>query len=306
MAIHTCRLTGAFCALSFSMTLAASAQDQAAESELSAEQQAYFEQLQQTWESLDRRSGRIELSGGFATLDVPGDYYFLGPDDAETVLVDIWGNPPGQNVVGMMMPDKYTPFDENSWAVTFEYVEDGYVSDEDAADINYDKLLKQMQKETRASSEQRAEAGYGTVELLGWAETPFYSAADKHLYWAKSLRFNGDQDVLNYDIRTLGRKGVLSMTFIASTDQLGEINAARQDILAMAAFNEGYRYEDYDASTDKLAAYGIGALIAGGVAKKTGLLVVLLAFLKKFGVVIAVAVAAMFGKIRNLFRRSDA
>lgn len=96
------------------------------------------------------------------------------------------------------------------------------------------------------------------------------------------------------------------MTFIAGTDQLAEINEAREEILSMAAFNEGFRYEDYNASTDKLAAYGLGALVAGGVAKKTGLLVVLLAFLKKGGVLIFVALAAMAGKIKGFFSGNKA
>lgn len=306
MSNHTSRLRGALLVLSALFAAQALAQAAEEQPELSAEDQAYLDEARRIWESLEPQSGTIELPGGFATLNVPDEFYYLGPADAETVLVDVWGNPPGQNTLGMLMRKPYTPFDEDGWAVTIEYEEDGYVSDDDANDINYDKLLKDMQKQTRADSKARADAGYGTVELLGWAEQPYYSAADKHLYWAKSLRFNGDQDVLNYDIRTLGRKGVLSMTFIASTDQLGEINGARDEILAMASFNEGFRYADYNASTDKLAAYGIGALVAGGVAKKTGLLVVLLAFLKKFGIVIAVAVAALFGKIKGMFTRDAA
>ncbi|MEO1576732.1 MAG: DUF2167 domain-containing protein, partial [Pseudomonadota bacterium] len=306
MLTQTSRLRGALLVLPALFAAQAFAQAAEEANEMSAEEQAYFEEARRIWESLDPQSGTIELPGGFATLNVPEEYYYLGPGDAETVLVDVWGNPPGQNVLGMLMRKPYTPFDDDGWAVTIEYEEDGYVSDADANEIDYDDLLKDMQRQTRADSKARADAGYGTVELLGWAEPPFYSSYDKHLYWGKSLRFNGEQDVLNYDIRTLGRKGVLSMTFIAGTDQLAEINEAREEILAMAAFNDGFRYEDYNASTDKLAAYGLGALVAGGVAKKTGLLVVLLAFLKKGGVLIFVALAAMAGKIKGFFSGNKA
>jgi uncharacterized membrane-anchored protein len=276
------------------------------ESGLTPEQQAYMAEARRIWESLTPRTGEIVLPGGFATLDVPDTYYYLDPADTSTVLEDVWGNPPGSATLGMLMPEKYTPFDSASWAVTIEYVEDGYVSDADAAEINYDKLLKQMQKDTRQSSKARAEAGYGTVDLVGWAEPPFYSTEDKHMYWAKELLFNGEDRTLNYDIRALGRKGVLSMTFIAGADQLGEINAARDEILQMAAFNQGFRYEDYNPDTDKLAAYGLGALVAGAVAKKTGLLVAALVFLKKFGVFILVGIAALFGKIKGMFTGKQA
>ena len=39
-----------------------------------------------------------------------------------------------------------TPMSSNAWIVTIHYSEDGYVKDDDAAKINYDKLLKQMQE----------------------------------------------------------------------------------------------------------------------------------------------------------------
>jgi uncharacterized membrane-anchored protein len=45
-----------------------------------------------------------------------------------------------------------------------------------------------------------------------------------------------------------------------------------QQLLPMAEFDSGARYADYDASNDKLAGYGIAALIGGGIAAKTGLL----------------------------------
>ena len=274
---------------------------QAAEESMSTEEAEYVARAQALWESLSPQKGEIVLPGGFATIDVPDRYFYLNPTDTATVLEDVWGNPPGGTTLGMLMPQQYTAFDNNSWAVTIEYVEDGYVSDEDAHEIDYSDLLEKMQKETRQSSKARAEAGYGTVELVGWAESPHYSSSDKHMYWAKELLFNEEDRVLNYDIRALGRKGVLSMTFIAATEQLGEINGARDEILAMATFNEGFRYEDYNPGTDKLAAYGLGALVAGAVAKKTGLLVALLLFLKKFGIVILVAGGAMFAKIKNRF-----
>ena len=39
----------------------------------------------------------------------------------------------------------------------------------------------------------------------------------------------------------------------------------------MTEFNDGERYTDYNSKTDKTAAYGIGALVAGGIAAKAGL-----------------------------------
>ncbi|NOX70627.1 MAG: DUF2167 domain-containing protein [Gammaproteobacteria bacterium] len=277
------------------------AQDNAAD-ELSAEEQARLEQLRTIVDSLDRQSGDIQLGDDLARLVVPRDFYFLGPGDAEKVLVDVWGNPPGQDVLGMLFPSRYSPLDYDSWAVTIDYVDDGYVSDEDAVDIDYDDLLVGMQKDTLDSNADREAAGYGAIELLGWAEPPYYDATQKKLYWAKELRFAGaEETTLNYEIRALGRRGMLMMTFIASTPQLSEINAYRNTVLAMAEFNEGGRYADFDPSIDKVAAYGIGALVAGKLAAKAGFFAVGLVLLKKFGIFLLLGLGAFGRKLKGLF-----
>ena len=56
-------------------------------------------------------------------------------------------------------------------------------------------------------------------------------------------------------------------------------------LLDVAEFNEGYRYAEFNSKTDRMAEYGLGALIAGGVAAKLGLFAKLFALLlavKKF------------------------
>jgi uncharacterized membrane-anchored protein len=280
--------------------------DSAREPTLTAEEQKEVEAMRALLQSLDRQSGRIVLRDGLATLDVPRDFYFLSAKDTERVLTEAWHNPPGGGDLGMLFPADQTPFDEGAWAVTIRYVEDGHVSDSDAADIDYTDLLKEMRDDIRAANPERTKAGYPPIELLGWAEPPHYDAATRKLYWAKELRFGNSPDTtLNYEIRALGRKGILSMTFVAGTDQLEEINAKREAVLAMADFNQGNRYQDFDASIDKVAAYGIGALIAGKVAAKAGLLAAGLVLLKKFGIVILVALGAAARKAKSLFARSS-
>ena len=277
--------------------------------ELSADEAQFLADIEAFMDSLEPQSGRIEIGRNLATLDLPDEFYFLDNAAATRVLVDVWGNPPGgyDELLGMLFPSRYTPFDEDSWAVTIEYIDDGHVSDADAAEIDYSDLLAQMKRDTRAGNSERVAAGYEPVELLGWAEPPHYDAGSHKLYWAKEVRF-GDSPVntLNYEIRSLGRTGILSMTFVASSDQLGEINRNREAVLEMASFNPGRRYEDFDSNIDKVAAYGIGALIAGKVAAKAGLLAklgVLLLGAKKF---LWIGLVAVFAFIRRLFSRGSA
>jgi len=278
----------------------------AAEQETSAEQQQYIEWARGIWESLDRQQGKIKLPNGVATLDVPDNFYYLKPADAEKVLVKVWGNPPGAGTetLGMLFPAKATPFDDGAWGVTIEYEEDGYVSDEDADEIDYDDLLADMKEGTREASKQREAQGYEPIELVGWASKPFYDKASHKLHWAKEIEFDHQPDhTLNYNIRVLGRKGVLVLNFIAGMEQKQLIDSRIDDVLALAEFDQGSRYEDFNPDIDKVAAYGIGALVAGKVAAKAGLFAAGLVLLKKFGVLIVVGAGALFGR---LFKRNKA
>jgi len=255
--------------------------------------------------SLKYQQGEIDLRGGLAKLTVPKEFNFLGSDDAETVLVKLWGNPPSeQKPLGLLIPADMTPASSNAWVVMIEYSEDGYVKDDDASTINYDDLLKKMQKGVVESNKERQKEGYPTVELLGWASSPHYDAATHKLYWAKRLKFEGETgETLNYNIRMLGRHGVLELNAIADISHFNDIDQRTPQILGMIDFKEGSRYADFDPKVDKVAKYGIATLVAGGLlgaAAKLGffkmLWVGILAF-KKLIIVGALAVAAFFKKL---------
>lgn len=294
------RALGVTLILNFTHTALAAPPAPSAPPTLTSEQEQYVAAAKMLWESLDRRQGDVSLPGGVATLHVPDTFYYLSPTDAEKVLVDVWGNPPGagKSTLGMLLPSQYTPFDDASWGVTISYNEDGYVSDEDAKDIDYGELLTGMQEAAEETSKERVRMGYEPVKLIGWAEAPRYDEQTHKLHWAKEFQV-GDNAIhtLNYNIRVLGRKGVLVLNFIAGMDQKPEIDSNVDTVLGIAEFNDGMRYTDFNPNVDKVAAYGIGALVAGKVAAKTGLLAAALVFLKKFGVLIVVGVGALLGRL---------
>lgn len=266
--------------------------------QLNAEQQAYLAWAENFEKNLHPQTGKIALANGVATLDVPDNFYYLSPEESEKVLAEAWGNPPGQTTLGMLFPAGASPLDGQTWGVTIQYEEDGYVSDENAGDINYDELLTQMQSDVRESNKQRQQAGYEAIDLVGWATSPRYNPDTHKMYWAKELKFGDDEEhTLNYNIRLLGRQGVLVLNFIASMPQLPDIERSLNEVLDIAEFDQGNRYEDFNPELDKVAAYGIGALVAGKVLAKTGLIAAALIFLKKFGVIIVVAAGGLLSRV---------
>lgn len=263
-------------------------------------------EVQALLERLDYKQGSVLLESVAITLNVPGGFYFLSAKDAVPVLTELWGNPASAatGILGMILPSSATPVD-GTWGAVVSFDTDGYVSDDDAANINYSELLEEMKAGTEAVNAERAKQGFAAIRLIGWASPPFYDKATHKLHWAKELEFGGEPNhTLNYDVRALGRHGVLKMNFVAEIGDLAAIKRVIPTVMAMPSFEHGSRYEDYLPGVDKVAAYGIGGLITGKVLAKAGLLALGLAFLKKGWILIVVAIAALLGSIGKLFGKN--
>jgi len=251
---------------------------------------------------LGYQSGVIKLNNGLATLDLPPTFRYIGPEGSKRLLEKAWGNPPGaaDGVLGMLVPSDISPLSDSGWAVVVTFDEDGYVDDKGAESIDYTKLLHEMQASTSEDNKRRAKEGYEAVTLVGWAEPPTYNPTTHKLYWAKELQF-GDAPVhtLNYNVRVLGRRGVLVLNAVAGMPQLEEIRTSMTSVISFVEFGEGHKYTDYVPGTDKLATYGVAGLVAGVVAAKAGFFKLLLAGLLAAKKLIIIAFVAMSAFIRK-------
>ena len=280
-----------------------------AESEMIARQRAATEKL---LKELDRQTGTIPIQAAKADLNLGDQYYFVGPEQSRTILVDIWRNPPASanGVFGMVFP-KGKSFIDDTWSAVITYEGTGYVSDDDAKTIDYEEMLANMKASDEAQAADIRAQGYPAGILQRWAQAPTYDAGRHSLVWARDIKFDDTpEDTLNYDIRLLGREGVLSMNILASMSQLDDVRQAAKTFASVGSFHTGARYADYNASTDKKAEYGLAGLVAAGgaaaVAKKVGLL----AILAKFGKFLLIGLVALFAGFRNfiggLFGRKPA
>lgn len=252
--------------------------------------------------SLRFQSGKIDLPNGIATLDLPANFRYLNPEDSARVLEQAWGNPPGGTTLGMIFPTNVSPLTQEGWGIVVTYEEDGHVSDADADSIDYKEMLENMQASMGEANEERKKQGYEPVTLVGWAESPSYDKSSHKLYWAKELAFgDAQQHTLNYNIRVLGRKGVLVLNAVAGMNQIGMIKAEMPQVLASTNFKAGNNYNDFDSSTDQVATYGIAALVAGGVAAKMGFFAKIFALLIAFKKVVLLGLIGLGVGIKKFF-----
>jgi uncharacterized membrane-anchored protein len=175
------------------------------------------------------------------------------------------------------------------------YIDAGYIRDDDAKDWDPDEILSAIKSGTEEDNAKRRANGTPELAIIGWAEKPRYDAASHKVVWAIANRGPAGDEV-NYNTLTLGRYGYISMNLVTALAALPEDRKAAETMLGNLSFDDGSRYADFSSATDKVAAVGLVALIAGAAAK-AGLLAKLWAFLlpaflifKKFIIFIVIGV----------------
>ncbi len=234
----------------------------------------------------------ITLGDDLADLKLSEDFVFLNGSDTQTFQRESGGVPTGMEI-GMVFPMD----DSKTWAVIFEYEESGHISDKEKNDIDADALLDSYIQGTEESNKGRDEANHMFVD--GWETPPKYDEKLRSLTWALIGHDAYDEKIINYNVRILTREGNVSAILISDPAELGEAKQVMEDqILPAFTLQEGQRYEDFDAKTDKKSEYGLTALIVGGaglaVAKKVGLIGALVLIIRKFWVVIIAALGVLW------------
>lgn len=230
----------------------------------------------------DAKIGKIatlKLDEGQAFLDAPNTRRFL----------ELNRNPPRDNHYTLVGGD-------GSWFAVFYFEDSGYVKDDEKLDA--DELLKSLKESDEPSNTERQRLGMPPIHTVGWAVPPHYDQATKRLEWGMRLRTAENHEVVNYTIRLLGRRGIVHSTLVCDPDNLQRAVAAFKTALTHYAFVPGETYAEFRAG-DKVAEYGLAALVLGGaaaVATKSG-------FLKAFGKLIVVGVIGFGSAIAAFFRR---
>jgi uncharacterized membrane-anchored protein len=236
-----------------------------------------------------------------ASIALPEGYGFM-PREHAVKLMEMMGNQTGPTFIGLIYPLD----DDSQWFVTVDFESSGYIKDEDAKDWDADGLLENLKDGTKAGNEYRKEIGVDPIQVTRWVESPTYDAALRHLIWSAEIRLENGEDPdpgVNYNTYVLGREGYVSMCLVTSLSSVESEKPDAKRLLSAVSFNQGKRYEDFNASTDKVAEYGLAALVGGVVAKKLGLLGLVAAFFVKFGKLLLVGLAVAGASVAKIFKR---
>lgn len=190
-----------------------------------------------------------------ANIKLTGDLLYL--DEIETnKFLKLTGNLP--------QTQSYTLYhSRENWFAIFHFTNDGYVKDDEKIDAN--ALLSALKKGNEAGQEQRKQQGLNPIYLDGWYIPPRYDAETKRLEWATKLRDHQNNPLVNFTTRILGRSGYMSATLVSEPQSLDSDIRSFKAALREFDYVNGERYSEW-RDGDKVAAYGLGALVVGGAA----------------------------------------
>ncbi|HUO92178.1 MAG TPA: DUF2167 domain-containing protein [Rhizomicrobium sp.] len=236
-----------------------------------------------------------------AVLSLPEGTVFLPQGPAKTVMQRM-GNATDANFLGLVLP-----WQESDWFITLEFVPSGYVADDDAKSWKADDLLASIRENTNKENVERKKQGVPGLDILGWVEKPHYDNANHRLIWsilAKPIGAQaGSANIINYKMLALGRQGYVSLVMVTDASVIQARKPIAVAMLSHVKFDGGKGYGDFNASTDRVAEYGLAALIGGVVVKKLGLLAIIAAFFVKGAKFLVVLAAGGLAALRRFFRR---
>lgn len=240
-----------------------------------------------------------------AVLKLPEGRVFI-PQPEATKLLNAMGNPGEEpRLQGLIFPTG----SDDGWFMSLHYESSGFIKDDDAKDWDADELLDTFKQGTEARNQERVKLGVPEMEVLGWAEKPVYDATSHRLAWAMKSRDKGDENDanlgVNYNTYVLGRDGYFSMNLVTDLASLPAHKPHAQAVLEGLNYTDGKRYADFNSSTDRVAEYGLAALVVGVGAKKLGLFAVIAAFVLKFAKVGLLALVPIGLGLKRLFGRKS-
>jgi uncharacterized membrane-anchored protein len=233
--------------------------------------------------------------GSEATIGVPAGCLFTGTNGVKTFL-EVTENPVSGNERGVVMCQADTA--SSPWFVLFSYDESGYVRDDEGSKLDADAILASVRQGTEAANEERKRRGWGTLTVEGWMTKPFYDRATNNLTWAITAHDSAGGRSVNHSVRLLGRGGVMHADLVATPAQLDALVPTFNTMISGFSYGRGFKYAEWRPG-DKVAAYGLTALVAGGAGvalAKSGLLV-------KFWKLIVAGVATAAAAIKRMWAR---
>jgi len=234
--------------------------------------------------------------GDVAQIQVPSGYAFVDKRGIPA-FNKATGNLTAESDIGALFPTG-----DSEWVAFFQFQRVGYIKDDDK-NLDADELLSNIRSSDESANRERRSQGLPELVTVDWSTKPHYDEVTHNLTWGLKLKSGPEGEVINHQIRLLGRTGVMSVIIADRPENITQSVAECTTLLRGLEFVPGQQYAEFKPG-DKIAEYGLTGLMLGGgalLAAKSGLLAQLAKFIKVIVLGIIGLFAALTKWLKNLF-----
>ena len=237
------------------------------------------------------KNHNLTIPNSNAQMNILENEYYLLNEDVRQYAWWAFGHDTENNTM-IIGPD---------YVIYMYYNDDGYVKIDDWEKVNPTDLIEQMRKANQKIDDTKTYA-----KEINWIYKPALDRTNNIVSYSYGVLWSDGNKSMETKNLILGKAGYLSQTFVfEELSNPKENSEYALDTAKFVKFNEGYTYQNF-TSGDKIAAVGIGALVAGSLGvkamKSAGSVAAatggLLLFLKKFWWIL-LAPLAFLGKFFN-------
>ena len=170
------------------------------------------------------------------------------------------------------------------YTIYLDYVDEGYIKLDDWEKVNSTNFLKQMNETAKSNAEYLKKINLDYTTKIDWIFKPTLNKENNSVSYSYKVTWNSGIETMESKNLILGKKGHLESAFVINYREdlnFKEQSEFSKDFVNGVIFQEGFKHSDYKTG-DKVAAAGIGGLVAGSLGvkalAKTGLLAKLLKF----------------------------
>lgn len=244
-----------------------------------------------------KTEGEWPLSSSKSMLKVPEGYIFVLGEDAKKYTT-INNEPFDDNLEAYVVDNSFTH------SILLEFANAGFVTLDDWKHLDSEALLKAIRENTENANIERKKLGQVEIHVLGWVQKPTLDPVTKIVYWAIEADVGEPETSINAVALRLGREGFERVVWITNPSSFTTSGGSLETILQAHSFEKGFRYEDHQKG-DRLAEFGIAALVTSSLGIKMLKAGSLFFTLKKFGAFIIAGVVTGFFKLKKFLKKES-
>ncbi len=229
------------------------------------------------WKNLEQKEHSKEIKKANASILILEEEIYL--DSFKDIDQYNWWNTglaAEKDSVMLIRGDGYT--------IYLDYVDEGYIKLDDWEKVNPTNFLKQMNETAKSNAEYLKKINLDYTTKIDWIFKPTLNKENNSVSFSYKVTWSSGIETMESKNLILGKKGHLESAFVINYREdlnFKEQSEFSKDFVNGVIFQEVFKHSDYKPG-DKIAAAGIGGLVAGSLGvkalAKTGLLAKLLKF----------------------------